>query len=137
MKTFEIDGIENLSAAASWLLQHCRDKKIFAILGEMGSGKTSLISSICRLLDVKSAVSSPTFSIIHEYRNGRPVFHMDLYRVKNAEEALDAGVMECLSGTAYCFIEWPEILEAMLPSETQWVQLLVQPDQKRILQLYE
>lgn len=91
-----------------------------ALYGEMGAGKTTLITAICRELGVEDAVSSPTFSIINEYvaGNGQPVYHLDLYRIKDEQEAIDAGVEECFYSNTWCFTEWPERIARLLPEKT-------------------
>lgn len=91
--------------------------RIFTLTGDLGAGKTSLVSEFCRQLGIEEATSSPTFSIVNEYRgNGLVVFHADAYRLKDIEEALDIGFEEYLEIGDYCFIEWPAIIEPMLPS---------------------
>ncbi|MCS6935381.1 MAG: tRNA (adenosine(37)-N6)-threonylcarbamoyltransferase complex ATPase subunit type 1 TsaE [Chitinophagales bacterium] len=106
-----------LPGIAERILEFTKPQRVFAVRGEMGAGKTTLIKAICRALDVTGSTSSPTFNIINEYATtgGIKIYHIDLYRVKNAEEALMAGVEECWTGEDYCFIEWPEIVERYLP----------------------
>lgn len=100
------------------------EARIFTLTGDLGAGKTSLVSEFCRQLGIEESTSSPTFSIVNEYRgNGLTVFHADAYRLKNIEEALDIGFEEYLEIGDYCFIEWPEIIEPMLPSDVVSIHL--------------
>ncbi|HRO41671.1 MAG TPA: tRNA (adenosine(37)-N6)-threonylcarbamoyltransferase complex ATPase subunit type 1 TsaE [Flavipsychrobacter sp.] len=106
--------------------------RVLAFHGEMGAGKTTFIRNLCRLLGVKDAVSSPTFALINEYHfleNGKDktIYHMDWYRLRDAEEAINAGIEDALNTTdAYCFVEWPEKADVLLPRphlrvEIEWV----------------
>ena len=94
-------------------------KKIFAFYGAMGAGKTTFIRELCKYIGVAESISSPTFSLVNEYEGhkGLRIYHADLYRVKNFDEALDAGVGEILTTDAICLIEWPGILENELPAD--------------------
>lgn len=95
----------------------------------MGSGKTTFIQSLCKELGVKDIVQSPSFAVINEYqtRGGEPVFHFDFYRIRKREEIFDLGYEEYLYSGAYCFIEWPEILEDLLPEGAVLVTISVDP----------
>lgn len=114
-------------------------EQVFALNGEMGAGKTTLVKELCAAKGVKEATASPTFSIINEYRytNGQQekiIFHLDLYRLKSLEEAIEAGVEDCLyHPDAICFVEWPEIVAPLLPAGTVHVFLSIAPDHKRKL----
>ena len=105
--TFTIDKIRAV-AEALWLV--AGEGRVMAFHGEMGAGKTTFIQAVCRQLNVKENVSSPTFSIINQYTTAgnQTIFHIDLYRVKDDEEAFNAGVEECIYSGNLCFIEWPE-----------------------------
>jgi tRNA threonylcarbamoyladenosine biosynthesis protein TsaE len=111
---FSIDEIGNV-AADFWRL--VGDSKSFAFHGEMGAGKTTFIHALCKELGISDSVSSPTFSIINDYGTykGLGVYHMDLYRISNEREAIDAGIEEALSSGSYCFVEWPEKASGILP----------------------
>ena len=126
-------SLEELPDVAMELLNSCENKKIFAFLGDMGSGKTTIIGAICQALGVKGKVSSPTFAIVNEYRGKEKVFHLDMYRIKSISEALDIGIEEYLLGKNYCFIEWPQIIQPLLPPETVFISIEVQPDYRRRL----
>lgn len=130
---------EQLPEIADQFWQHYRDQHIFTLEGAMGAGKTTLVKALCTAKGVADATASPTFSIINEYRsgNGLPIYHLDLYRLRDEEEAIGAGVEDTLyKPGATCFIEWPDIIAALLPADTIRLQLSVQPDQKRVLRGY-
>lgn len=117
-------GLQEIDAAAKSFLQQAGSSKIVAFRGEMGAGKTSFITALCRVLQVSGTVSSPTFSIINEYRApSGTVYHLDLYRLKGEAEALQAGVEDVLHSGDYCFVEWPDRARALFPPETLWVEL--------------
>ena len=106
----QVESILDLAKAAEWIIDHAAGKKIFLFEGGLGAGKTTTIKALCKYLNVEDATSSPTFSLVNEYRtkeNGL-VYHMDLYRLNTLEEALDIGIEEYLYSDAYVFIEWPE-----------------------------
>lgn len=113
---YSVNDIEN---AAATLWNTVKDSRVIAFAGQMGAGKTTLIQAICRHLGVAGTVSSPTFSIINEYQSSiGPIFHIDLYRCKNEEEAMRAGVEDCLYSGNICFVEWPSIAKNMFPPDT-------------------
>jgi tRNA threonylcarbamoyladenosine biosynthesis protein TsaE len=103
--------LENIQAVAKQFLDFIADKKVIALHGQMGAGKTTFVHAVCDVLKVTSNVSSPTFSIINEYStaDGQIVFHIDLYRLKSEREAINAGVEDCLYSGNLCLVEWPEI----------------------------
>jgi tRNA threonylcarbamoyladenosine biosynthesis protein TsaE len=112
-----IDDLPNIAHA---LLRKHKDSRIFALRGQMGAGKTTFMQAIAKELDSNDTVSSPTFSIVNEYvtTNHRRIYHFDFYRIKNIEEAIHIGLDEYLYSGEYCFIEWPENIEELLPIET-------------------
>src|SRR5664279_524549 len=126
-----------LPDAARELLKHTADKKIFAFYGPMGAGKTTLIKAICKNLGAIDIVSSPTFTLVNEYKTsgGESLFHIDFYRIKKQEEVYDFGLEEYLTGDSYCFMEWPELVEELLPPETVRVRITIDNDEKRVLSL--
>lgn len=129
--------LQELPLVAGELLAAFPEARCFAFRAEMGSGKTTFISALCRVLGVEDTVSSPTFSIINEYRTagGEAVFHMDWYRLRHAEDAFEAGVQDLLARhDAICLIEWPDIAPELLPTGTVWVSLQVVDEQTRVLQ---
>lgn len=109
-----------LPEIARELINHCPNQRVFAFYGEMGAGKTTFIKALCSELGVTDIIQSPTFAIINEYRrqNGEPVYHFDFYRIKKLEEAYDIGYEDYLYSGCYCFIEWPELIEELLPAGT-------------------
>ena len=126
---------KHLPAAAKQLISATSDKKIFAFYGTMGAGKTTIIKAICNYLGAVDIVSSPTFTLVNEYRTseGESLFHMDFYRIKKQEEVFDFGIEEYLTGDSYCFMEWPELIEELLPPETVRVRISIENEQQRLL----
>ena len=132
---FSLDNIEKI---ARQIVNTIGDKKVIAFHGEMGAGKTTLISAICHALNVQDKVSSPTFSIINEYYfpSGK-IFHIDLYRLKNEEEAIRAGVEDCLYSDHICFVEWPEKAPGLFPSDAVHVFIEVEDLETRHLTIQD
>lgn len=130
-----INDKRHLPAAAKQIVEEFNDKKLFAFYGTMGAGKTTIIKAICKYLGATDIISSPTFTLVNEYRTsaGDSLFHIDFYRIKKQEEVFDFGVEEYLTGEYYCFMEWPELIEELLPSETVKIKITVDEDEKRIL----
>lgn len=121
--------ISDLDQVASQLLDFARDRHKMAFYGEIGAGKTTFIQAICKQLGVREAVVSPTFALVNEYsfvdnlQKEQLVYHLDLYRLKNLQEALDIGVEDMLYDRHYCFIEWPELIEVLLPEEVVRIKI--------------
>lgn len=111
------------------------DRRVFALEGGMGAGKTTLVHAICRAMGVREAMSSPTYSLVNRYAalDGREILHMDLYRLADAEEALEAGIGEDLESGSVCFVEWPSRAPELLPDDTTELQLDVLADGRRRL----
>ncbi|WP_336516198.1 tRNA (adenosine(37)-N6)-threonylcarbamoyltransferase complex ATPase subunit type 1 TsaE [Pollutibacter soli] len=133
-------SLKEISRVASEFLQHTRDYKVFALHGQMGAGKTTFVHSICDILNVDSAVGSPTFSLVNEYdymteAGEKQVFHIDLYRIKDEEEALQAGIEDCLYSGAMCFVEWPEKAPGIFPPHTADVFISAENEGLRTLKL--
>ncbi len=130
-----INGTGDLPRAARAFLDHLGDHTIVAFHGQMGAGKTTFITAVCKALGVQDVVNSPTFTLVNEYRNGagKPVYHFDFYRIGHLSEALDIGVFEYFDSGALCLIEWPELIEEILPEETLNVQILVEDADTRTL----
>lgn len=131
-----IPDISALKETAHEILRFSGDKKILLFYGEMGAGKTTLIKLLCEALGVTDNTSSPTFSIMNEYktRSGNNIYHFDLYRLKKSAEAIDMGIEEYLYSGNYCFIEWPEIAEALYPENCVSVRISIE-NEKRIISL--
>lgn len=112
------DDVNALPALAERIITTAGDRKVFAFYAPMGAGKTTLIKELCRLLGSTDNLSSPTYSVVNEYEiKGKPekIYHIDLYRLKDMSEALAVGIDDCMDGTHYCFIEWPDIITPLLP----------------------
>jgi tRNA threonylcarbamoyladenosine biosynthesis protein TsaE len=126
-------SLENINEAAKIFLQAIDTKKVIALHGQMGAGKTTFVHAICDTLGVNGAVSSPTFSIINEYKsaNGDIIYHLDLYRLKDEQEAINAGVEDCLYSGNLCLVEWPEITPELFPDDTLHCYLSVISEKER------
>lgn len=130
-----VKSIDDLPAAAQKFVSEIGENTVFAFSGPMGAGKTTFINEICRQLGVNNdPTASPTFAIINEYRSddtAELIYHMDLYRVETIDEAMDLGIEDYLDCGAICFIEWPQIIDELLPDETVVVEIQPQPDGSR------
>jgi tRNA threonylcarbamoyladenosine biosynthesis protein TsaE len=119
------------------ILKECEPHRVFAFEGKMGAGKTTFIKSLCEAMGTEDIVNSPTFAIVNVYDVKQPykgeVYHFDCYRLKDIREAMDFGAEEYLYSGNYCFIEWPELIEQLLPDETVWIRIRVKEDGNREL----
>jgi len=134
---FIIRKEEELCAVAKIILEKY-NSKIFLFYGEMGVGKTSFIKKFCKELRVSDIVSSPTFSIVNQYSNVNDeiIYHFDFYRTEKKEEVFDIGYEEYLFSSSYCFIEWPEKIEDLLP--TNYIKINMKlDDNNRIINIQE
>lgn len=131
--TLEIASLDQIHQTANAFLKATEGKTIFAFYGAMGAGKTSFIKAICEELGVEDVINSPTFAIINEYAipSGGCVYHFDFYRIAKTEEAFDLGYEEYFYSGEYCFIEWPEMIESLLPEGCTKVYIKELPDGKR------
>lgn len=133
----EISTLHNIHSAAQAFLKATDVNRVFAFYGKMGAGKTTFIKALCEELGVEDAVNSPTFAIVNEYYSTRlngPIFHFDFYRIKRIEEAFDIGTDDYFYSGAPCFIEWPELIEEILPEEAVRVSIEEQPDGTRTIE---
>lgn len=123
-----------LPGAAGKLLETFPDARVFALYGSMGAGKTTFIKAICHKLGVTDIVQSPTFSIINEYKTngGASIFHFDFYRIKKLEEVFDIGYEDYIYSGNYCFLEWPEMIESLLPDDA--IRINMSGDDYRIIE---
>lgn len=129
----EIESLEGYATAAREFIDKMGTRRIFAFYGSMGAGKTTFIKAVCHAMGVEDAINSPTFAIVNEYEDaGRnTIFHFDFYRIKNIAEVYNMGYEEYLYSDAYCFIEWPELIEDLLPEETVKVTIEETPEGRR------
>jgi tRNA threonylcarbamoyladenosine biosynthesis protein TsaE len=132
-----ISDLRHLHESAKKFLGQTAGRKIFAFSGPMGAGKTTIIKAICEVLGAKDIVTSPTFTIVNEYRtfSGDSIYHIDFYRIKKREEVFDFGIEEYFDSGSYCFMEWPELVEGILPRETVSVKISVDEKERRIMQI--
>lgn len=135
MKDIVIKGLKGIDGAAREFLKEIGDNRIIALYGSMGAGKTTFVTAICRVLGVEDIVNSPTFTIVNEYQteDGEPVFHFDFYRIKSLREVEDLGFEEYVYSGALCLMEWPEMIEEMLPEETVKVSIAEMEDGSRMI----
>lgn len=135
-----IFALPNIKEIATRFWKLTNGSKVFAFHGEMGSGKTTFIHALCDVKGVKDPVTSPTFSIINEYNyreNGMvgKIFHLDLYRLKDEEEAIRAGIEDCLYSNSICMVEWPEKAPGIFPEETLNIYIEVVDSANRKLRI--
>ena len=129
----KINDIENIHESARQFIDAMGDQKVFAFYGSMGAGKTTFIKAICEELGVSDVVTSPTFAIVNEYTtdSGQRICHFDFYRIKKLEEVYDMGYEDYFYSDALCFIEWPELLEELLPDNAIRVNIKENADGTR------
>lgn len=132
---FEIENITSLPEVVSGFLKTIGNQKHFAVSGKMGAGKTTFIKEVCKQLNVKEVVTSPTFALINEYTtgNGTKVFHFDFYRIKKEEELYDLGYEDYVFSDSYCFIEWPEMASDLIPPHFKHITIEETGAGKRVL----
>jgi tRNA threonylcarbamoyladenosine biosynthesis protein TsaE len=125
-----------LYSAARKLLIYSGSKRVLAFYGSLGAGKTTFIKAICNQLGATDIASSPSFTLVNEYRTktGESLYHIDLYRIKVISEVFDIGIEEYLFAGNYCFIEWPEHAEEVLPEETIKIYISVGKNEERIIE---
>lgn len=124
-----IDSLETIREAARQFIDAMDGRTIFALYGKMGVGKTTFTKALCEELGVEDVINSPTFAIVNEYQDGQgqPIYHFDFYRIKRLTEACDIGFEEYLDSGCLCLIEWPELIEDLLPEET--VRVTIEEDE--------
>lgn len=133
----DCDGLGEIDEVARQILAFAGNVKVWTFQGEMGAGKTTLIRSICEQFDVVDNVSSPTFSLVNEYRNDREevFYHFDFYRIKDETEALDIGTEDYFYSGDHCFIEWPSKVINLIPDQYMKVEISVMDTEQRSIQL--
>lgn len=130
----KINNLDNINEAAQIFTDNMGNGRVFAFYGKMGTGKTTFIKAVCRCLGVNDVITSPTFAIVNEYTSettGETIYHFDFYRIKKLDEVYDMGYEEYFYGGAPCFIEWPELIESLLPENTVKVTIEENPDGTR------
>ena len=116
----KINSLDNIREAAKQFIAAMEDNTVFAFYGKMGAGKTTFIKAVCEELGVTDVINSPTFAIVNEYRSdetGELIYHFDFYRIKKLDEVYDMGYEDYFYSGALCFIEWPELVEEVLPGD--------------------
>lgn len=128
-KTYQLSSLAELPGLAEKFWADFGDQTVFLLSGGLGAGKTTFVQAVCRLLGVVDDVVSPTYTLINEYRtdSGSHIFHADLYRVENLQDALQTGIEDYLYDPAVCFIEWPRVIEAILPAKFVKLEITIDP----------
>ena len=129
----QITDIEHIGEAARQFVSQIGDRRVFAFYGSMGAGKTTFIKAICEELGVKDVITSPTFAIVNEYTttSEEAIYHFDFYRIKKLEEVYDMGYEDYFYSGSLCLIEWPELIEELLPEDAVKVSITEQEDGSR------
>ena len=137
MKQIIIKDTEHINEAAREFVSAMGNNTIFAFYGKMGAGKTTFIKAICEEMGVEDAVTSPTFAIVNEYHTAEDdlIYHFDFYRIKREEEVYDIGYEDYIESGCPCFMEWPELIENLLPEDTVKVTIEEQADGTRLVTL--
>ena len=138
MTEIRIESLDRIEEAARQFVDAMGNRTVFAFYGKMGAGKTTFVKEVCTLLGVTDNIASPTFAIVNEYRSaiaGELIYHFDFYRIKKLEEVYDLGYEDYFYSGALCFIEWPELIEELLPEDTVRVTIEENEDGSRTLTL--
>jgi tRNA threonylcarbamoyladenosine biosynthesis protein TsaE len=132
----EIHSLEEINHIARKFLEAHPADRVFAFYGRMGVGKTTFIKALCEELHVVDYVTSPTFSLVNEYQtvDSKPIYHIDFYRTNNIQEVFDLGYEDYFASGEYCFIEWPELIESLLPPITVKVNIREAENKKRVIE---
>lgn len=134
----QIKSLDTIHDAARQFIKAMGDNTVFAFYGKMGAGKTTFIKAICEELGVTDVINSPTFAIVNEYRSDTTaelIYHFDFYRIKKIEEVYDMGYEDYFYSGALCFIEWPELIEDLLPGDAVRVDISEQEDGSRLVKM--
>ena len=136
-QTLYCSDITQLPTVAQQIIDFAHDTSVWLFYGDMGAGKTTLIKAICKVWQVEDTVSSPTFSLVNEYRttDGQLLYHFDFYRIEDEEEAVDMGVEEYFDAQRYCLVEWPSKIRNLLPETYIRIKIRVNKDQRRTIYL--
>lgn len=135
----KIESLDKINETAVEFIRAMGDNTVFAFVGGMGAGKTTFIKAICENLGVEDVINSPTFSIVNEYRSesGELIYHFDFYRINKIEEVYDFGYEDYFYSGSLCFIEWPELIEPILPKDTVIVHITVNDDGSRSVKIQD
>lgn len=132
---FTIHSLHEIQDVAARFLSELEHRKVFAFDAEMGTGKTTFILALLKAMGIEEVDGSPTYSLVNSYESNMygKVYHFDVYRLKNEEEACDIGIEEMLYDGSYCFIEWPEKIKNLLPDNTIWVYIRKNEANERLI----
>lgn len=131
-----INSLADINEAAKQFIANMGNSKVFAFYGKMGAGKTTFVKAICEEMGVEDVITSPTFAIVNEYtsqKTGDTIYHFDFYRIKKLEEVYDMGYEDYFYGGSICFLEWPELIEDLLPEDAVKVSIEETEDGGRIV----
>lgn len=131
-----INSLDDINDAARQFIDNMGDGKVFAFYGKMGAGKTTFIKAICEQLGVDDVITSPTFAIVNEYQSattGDSIYHFDFYRIKKLDEVYDMGYEDYFYSGSLCFLEWPELIEELLPEDATKVSIEATEDGGRVV----
>lgn len=131
-----ISSLDAINEAAKQFVAAMGSNRVFAFYGKMGAGKTTFIKALCTELGVDDVITSPTFAIVNEYTagDGSPIYHFDFYRIKKLDEVYDMGYEDYFYNGGLCLIEWPELIESLLPEDAVEVHIAEQPDSTRTIE---
>lgn len=133
----EISSLDKISEAAAQFVEKMGDRKVYVFYGKMGAGKTTFIKAVCETLGVTDVINSPTFAIVNEYEDGKgqPIYHFDFYRINKEEEAYDFGYEDYFYSGNVCFIEWPEMVQNLIPENAIEVHISENEDGSRTIEV--
>ncbi len=134
----KIQSLDQIQDAAKQFINHMGENTVFAFYGKMGAGKTTFVKAVCEALGVNDVITSPTFAIVNEYRSDSTnelIYHFDFYRIKKLSEVYDMGYEDYLYSGALCFIEWPELIEELLPEDAVKVSIEETEDGCRLIKM--
>ncbi len=131
-----INDLQHIHDAAKTFINNMPGGRVYAFYGKMGAGKTTFIKALCEELGVEDVITSPTFALVNEYTSGEgdPIYHFDFYRIKKLEEVYDMGYEDYFYSGNLCLLEWPELIEPILPDDAVKVTITPQEDGTRILE---
>ncbi|MCZ4695509.1 tRNA (adenosine(37)-N6)-threonylcarbamoyltransferase complex ATPase subunit type 1 TsaE [Ancylomarina euxinus] len=137
MTELSIKNLEEINSVAKQFIELVGERRVFAMYGAMGVGKTTFVKAVCEVLGVEDTINSPTFAIVNEYHTPKDkiVYHFDFYRIDDVQEAYDFGYEDYFYSKALCFIEWPERIESILPADVINLNFTEKEDGTRIIQV--